>query len=270
MVSRPVAAITATGGRIGLGILSIIFTTRPRVHLGIIYLAPRRQVYNPQVDSWWTLGDWVGHQGEDLAVWKITCPFCMECGNFEEAFHAEKKKPNSRKKLNFSTLRCGNCAGYVMVLWSVSTFRGLHGFEVLPWPLKLDKHPEHWPENVGRFWLQAKRNIIGENWEAAVGMARSTLQVALRDKGAEGKNLQAEINDFAMKGELPPLMKDWADNVRALGNESLHPNPGGKPTDPQDARDIVQFLDFFLEYFYTLPHRIRAYRQRGEVQGDGA
>ena len=218
------------------------------------------------MDSWWQLGEVVGRRGEHLAVGEITCPFCMERGHFKTVFHREKKKPNSEKKLNFDTLRCENCAGFVMVLWSANQFgrgmRGLHEFRVLPYPLKLVTYPKHWPEEVGGYWLQAKRNIIDENWDAAALMARSTLQAAFRDKKAEGKNLQQEIGDFAEKGELPPIMKEWADNVRELGNKSAHPKPGKDPTDAQDARDIVQFLDFFLEYSYTLPHRIQEYRQR--------
>lgn len=67
------------------------------------------------MDSWWQLGEGHGSRGHELAMYQITCPFCMERGNFKTAFHAEKKKPNSEKKLNFDTLECGNCKGYVMV-----------------------------------------------------------------------------------------------------------------------------------------------------------
>ena len=217
------------------------------------------------MDSWWQLGEGYGQHGEKLAVYQITCPFCMERGNFKTVFHAEKKKPNSDKKLNFDTLECGNCAGYVMVLWSASEYghgRGLHNYEVLPWPLKFEQYPEHWPEAVGRYWLQAKRNIRDENWDAAAVMARSALQIALRDHNAEGRNLKQEIDSLAEKGILPPIMKEWSDHVRELGNESAHPNPNQGPTHPQDARDIVRFLDFLLEYLYTLPHRIQQYRER--------
>jgi hypothetical protein len=64
------------------------------------------------MDSWWQLGESYGQLGEKIAQYQIICPFCMERGNFKIAFHAEKKKPNSDKKLNFDTLECGNCAGY--------------------------------------------------------------------------------------------------------------------------------------------------------------
>lgn len=101
-----------------------------------------------------------------------------------------------------------------MVLWSAGEYSPLHNYEVLPWPLKLEKYPDHWPEAVGRYWLQARRNLKDENWDAAALMARSALQVALRDHKAQGKNLRQEIEDLAKKGILPPLMKEWSDNVR--------------------------------------------------------
>lgn len=210
--------------------------------------------------SWWELGEWSGQHGPDLALYRITCPFCSERGNFKIAHHAEKKKANGHKVLNFDTLECGSCKGYVMCLWSAS--RDMHAFRVLPWPLMHEKHPIHWPETVGRFWLQAKRNISGENWDATVVMARSAMQAALRDKGAQGANLKQEIEDLARKGLLPPIMKDWSDTLRDLGNDSAHPKPAQAPTSSRDAQDIVRYLDFLLEYLYDLPKQIAEYRAR--------
>jgi len=223
------------------------------------------------MDSWWQLGEGYGHKGNELALSRITCPFCMESGNFKTVFHADKKKPNSRKKLNFDTLECGNCKGYVMVVWSACEFPpnvGIHDYRVIPRPLKLDRWPEHWPDDIGRFWLQAKRSLLNENWDAAVLMTRSALQIAIRSHGASGQNLKQEINDLANEGKLPPIMKDWSDHVRELGNESAHPKPSGVPTNPQDAKDIVRFLDFLLECLYTLPHRIQEYRRRGQSDSE--
>jgi hypothetical protein len=100
------------------------------------------------------------------------------------------------------------------------------------------------------------------NWDAAAVMARSALQLALRAHGAEGANLKQEIDDLASKGLLPPIMKDWAHTVRDLGNDSAHPKVDQAPTNAKDASDIVGFLDFMLEYLYTLPKRISEYRGR--------
>jgi hypothetical protein len=174
------------------------------------------------MNSWWELGEGAGQLGETLAIYMIECPFCSEEGKFETEFHAEKKKPNSRKKLNFDTLKCVNCSGYVQVLWSASEFGGsqhLHSFRVQPWPLKIPDPPEYWPAEVGRCWQQAHRSLQHQSWDAAAVMARSALQAALRDHGAKGANLKSEIANLAGQGILPPLMREWSDQVRELGNE---------------------------------------------------
>ncbi|MCE9636436.1 MAG: DUF4145 domain-containing protein [Planctomycetes bacterium] len=212
------------------------------------------------MDSWWELGEGRGAGGMELAIQDITCPFCMERGNFRVAFHATKRHAQRPKVLNFDTLECGSCKGYVLCLWSAG--HGLHGYRVLPWPLKIDTHPKEWPEDVGRMWVQAHRSLEGENWDAAAVMARSGLQLALRRSNAVGSSLKKGIEDVASKGLLPPVMREWADTVRELGNDAAHPAPGQSPTDPQDARDIVRFLDYVLEYLYSLPDQIRQYRAR--------
>jgi len=219
--------------------------------------------------SWWSLGEGSGYRGEKLPMYEITCPFCMEKGNFKTVFHAEKKKSSSDKKLNFDTLECGNCKGYVMALWSTGEYsHDLYDYKVLPWPLRLETFPKNWPDEVGRYWLQAKRSLKDENWDAATLMARSALQVALRGQKAKGATLKKEIEDLASKGILPPIMKEWSDEVRELGNESAHPAPGQPAANPEDARDIIEFLDYLLEYLYTLPHQIEQYRKRRKDKKD--
>ncbi|GAB2615366.1 DUF4145 domain-containing protein [Novilysobacter erysipheiresistens] len=213
--------------------------------------------------SWWDLGEWSGQHGDTLALYQITCPFCMERGNFSVAFDAEKKKPNGSKVLHFSTLQCGSCAGYVMALWSAtSSHSNMHDYRVLPWPQRIDKAPEEWPPDVGRYWLQAHRSLRDENWDAAAVMARSSLQISLREQGATGNNLKQEIDDLGNKGLIPPVMRDWSHEVRELGNDSAHPTPGQAATSPRDAKDIVQFTHYLFEYLYTIPHRIAGYRAR--------
>ena len=222
------------------------------------------------MDSWWSLGEGMGYSGDKLFMHEITCPFCLENGNFKTVFHAEKKKANSNKQLNFDTLECGNCKGYVMALWSAGEYgHNIHDYKVLPWPLRLESFPNHWPADVGRYWLQSKRSLNDENWDAAALMARSALQVALRNQKAKGSNLKEEIEDLTSKGILPSIMKEWSNEVRELGNESAHPAFGQPATNPKDARDIIEFLDYLLEYLYTLPYQIEQYRERRKEKKEG-
>ena len=138
------------------------------------------------MDSWWELGESRGFQSGGLELWRLTCAFCGEKGNFELAYRGEKKKPNSGKRLNFDVYKCHNCAGFVHVLWSAGEFNhgtnGLYDYRVLPWPLDAKPEPsENWPEGMKRFWIQAHHSLINENWDAANVMARSALQFVVRD-----------------------------------------------------------------------------------------
>lgn len=153
-----------------------------------------------------------------------------------------------------------------MVMWSADEGGDLYNYRVLPRASRVVQYPEYWPETVGRFWIQAHRSLTDENWDASAVMARSALQCALRDQNAAGASLKQQIDSLGKAGVLPPVLKDWSDHVRELGNESAHPQPGQPACDPVDAGDIVNFLDFLLECLYDLPNRISTFRGRKSGQ----
>src|SRR5437763_1052632 len=88
-------------------------------------------------------------------------------------------------------------------LLSTGTVPSIHDYRVLPWHRSTTTHPRHWPEDVSRYWVEARRSIEGMNWTAAALMARSAVQLVARKHGAVGNNLRAEIDDLADKGLLP-------------------------------------------------------------------
>lgn len=219
------------------------------------------------MSSWWTLGEHSGQLGVSLATYQIECAFCGESGNYEYAYHAEKKQPNGRKVLNFDTLKCGNCGGYELVMWSASQHGGSHGmhdYHVLPWPLKVGNGSDNWPDNIRRFWRQAHDSLNNHNYDATAVMARSALQAVMRSQKATGKDLYGEIEDLATKGIIPTVIQEWAHEVRQLAKPAAHPGKDeeDEETSAEDAEDIVKFLDYLLEYTYDVPARIKKYRAR--------
>lgn len=210
------------------------------------------------MDSWWDLGQWSGYRGSELALYDITCAFCSERGRLARHHHVERASGN--RKLNYDILRCDSCGNFAMAVWAASG--NMHDRRIIPYPLRAERFPDTWPDDVGRFWLQAKRAQADQNWDAAAVMARSALQLALRYKQAKGRDLFGEIDDLASKGELPPLMKEWAHEVRLLARDPAHPQPGQEPTSVEDVRDAIKFLDFLLEYLFGLPASIAKFRGR--------
>lgn len=217
--------------------------------------------------SWWDLGEWSGYPGKTLATYQIACAFCGEKGNFETVQHLERQKPGSiGKTLNYDTLKCGHCGNFMFVFWSASSSgygsNAAHDYKVLPWHQSTTGYPKHWPQDVGQYWVEARRSIEGKNWTAAALMARSAVQLVARSHGAKGKNAKEEIDDLATKGLILPIMKEWAHEVRELANEGTHPQPGTTGTSQKDAKDVVEFLTFLMTVMYNLPKQIDEYRQR--------
>jgi len=83
-----------------------------------------------------------------------------------------------------------------------------------------------------------------------------------RNHEAKGRKLKEEIDDLAAKNLILPIMKEWAHEVRELGNEGAHPRPGGAETTEKDAKDVVEFLSFLMTVMYDLPNQIEEFRKR--------
>ena len=210
--------------------------------------------------SWWDIGEGSGYPtySGELRVDLVECGFCGEKGKF--AFHHSTEKKNSGGKvLHYDTLKCEQCGNFTFAFWSIGSSH-LQRVYQLPWLKQTTRWPEHWPSDVGRHWLQAKRSLETSNWDAAALMARSSVQLAIRRSGATGKNLFDEINDLGTKGLLPPIMVEWAHEVRVLGNDNAHPTPDAPGTLPKDAAAVVEYLSMLLKVLYDLPHQIASHR----------
>jgi hypothetical protein len=179
----------------------------------------------------------------------------------------EKKKPGQdRKVLHYDTLKCGHCGNLMFAFWSTSMSghgtNSIHDYRTLPWAKNTTSFPKHWPDDVGKYWLEARRSIEGKNWIAAALMARSAIQLVARKAGGKGSNLKQEIDDLAAKSLILPIMQEWAHEVRVLANEGTHPQPQTVGTSEKDAKDVVEYLSFLMQVMYNLPLQIKEYRGR--------
>jgi len=52
-----------------------------------------------------------------------------------------------------------------------------------------------------------------------------------------------------------------------LGNEGTHSDPLSTGV-KEDAKDVAEFLDYLLEYLYSLPKQIETYRARKKGKQD--
>jgi hypothetical protein len=114
--------------------------------------------------------------------------------------------------------------------------------------------PSHLPDNVGSYFRQGTDNLRRRNWDAAGTMFRKAVDIGLRHlhAGSTG-NLFDRINNLPQETGVTPAMKDWAHQIRRLGNDAAHED---EPFTEDDAKDLRSFTELFLTYAFSLPAMI--------------
>jgi hypothetical protein len=160
---------------------------------------------------------------------------------------------------------CGN--GVVAKFYSRSAnnfmewFQGKTGMagnanleETFPKPVAVAA-PRHTPENVERFYLQGMDNI-SRNFDAAGTMFRKSLDAALKHLDPTGKGtLEKRIDNLPTDKDVTPAMKEWAHQIRHLGNDAVHEED---PFTEAEAKSLQAFTELFLTYAFTLPGMLEA------------
>jgi hypothetical protein len=126
--------------------------------------------------------------------------------------------------------------------------------------------PEHLPETVAKAFRSAETNYrMPDGEDAAAMLYRRAIDVAIREKHPEIKGLLAvRIAKLVDAGLLPPAMKDWADQIRLIGNDGAH-EPDGVTV--EDLTPMRGFTEAFLRYFMTIPFEVAL--RRGQIDADG-
>ena len=208
----------------------------------------------------WELGQWSGYRSLSELYSRMTCGYCGYEYGYDVLYSIEKERADQRRALIYEVLKCGNCANISLAIRNSGDRGGLQNYVRIPHSTKHIKPPDTWPEDVGRLWLQAVKAIDSESWDGAAMLIRSCLQLSLRHAEATGDTLYKEIDSLVATGALPPLMKDWATEVRLLGNYSSHPKPGEAEVNSDAVKIAMRFLEFLLRYLFTLPVEIDRYR----------
>jgi Domain of unknown function (DUF4145) len=117
------------------------------------------------------------------------------------------------------------------------------------------------PETVARALDETLVALNGGAWNLAVTGFRTTLQLAVRDKGAKGRNLREEIEQLAGDGSIPASLKEWAHDIRAAGNDTAHPDQD-LPFGEQDAQELLALTQSILDYLFVVPARVEDRRTR--------
>lgn len=133
------------------------------------------------------------------------------------------------------------------------------------WPKKpVPNAPAHCPEAIANAFLQADTTIRRAGFsESTVAMDRRALEIATKRIAPDlaDETLYRRIELLAERHLLTPALKDWAHELRTLGNEALHEEDG---VSPEEARQTHELTRYVLTYLFTLPEQVRASREARE------
>jgi hypothetical protein len=134
--------------------------------------------------------------------------------------------------------------------WTVATI----------WPTKEPSiAPPHTPNPVKKRFLEGEDAFSRHNWNSAVAMYRSALDIATKGMNGVPQNrtfferLQWLHNNHG----ITPDIRSWADHVRIEGNAALH-DP--EEFEENDAKALRFFTEMFLRYVFELPGAVREFR----------
>ncbi|MBI4968850.1 MAG: DUF4145 domain-containing protein [Rhodospirillales bacterium] len=95
-------------------------------------------------------------------------------------------------------------------------------------------------------------NFHRGNWDACGMAGRKALDLATKhlDQSLADTKLVGRIDALAEAHRITPDLKEWAHEVRRLGNDAAHEDD---PFSKDDAEALIKFTRTFLEYAFTLP-----------------
>jgi hypothetical protein len=201
-----------------------------------------------------------------LAVKSVAfdCPHCLTRKAGFQGEHFNRRHPDQNEYIVvYQCQVCGNC---IVVLytsvgegnfknWMINSAAGNAQF-VAMWPKGGEPSvPEHLPDNIKSFYLQGMRNMQ-TNFDAAGTMFRKALDTTLKNIDPNGKGqLYQRIESLPAAIGVTPVMKEWAHEIRDLGNDAAHEE---EPFTEEEVKVLQQFTELFLTYTFTLPEKVKA------------
>ena len=196
----------------------------------------------------------------------LDCPHCLTqksgfCG------YSPVPSPLGQEVVFLMLLQCQVCGEgvvgkfrdgmHIMNDW-VNGRSGQSSIQLLgSWPNTITPRiPEHMPANIESFYSQGMDSLSRKNFDAAGTMFRKSLDTALKRLDPSGKgNLQQRIDKLPVAVGVTPAMKEWAHEIRELGNDAAHEE---EPFTEIEATTLQAFTELFLTYTFTLPGMLGA------------
>jgi uncharacterized protein DUF4145 len=194
---------------------------------------------------------WTGNQYEV----DYTCPHCSRATTTvpRALYQTERNRTDTLHT-------CPGCRQPIIVVVSHNDGAPSQNFRihsVFPMGKIDDSVPEEIDYPVREDFREAKRCFAVKAYKGAVTMCRRIVQVSAIALGASaGKRLVDQIDEITAKQVITPTLQRFAHEIRSVGNAGAHPSEDLDEINEEDAKDILEFTDQFLEHVYVMPKKL--------------
>ncbi|MDH5449058.1 MAG: DUF4145 domain-containing protein [Candidatus Bathyarchaeota archaeon] len=176
----------------------------------------------------------------------IVCPYCHVNSTIDLRTHAD----------GFNIYQCDNCSGLMLLIEK--------GREVVDqYPKRIPMVDKSVPPEISRDYTEAIKCFnVGAN-RGCVVMCRRALQSSVIERGARKGRLVDQIDELYGNQIITKDIRDWAHEIRLTGNIGAHPDDDGlEDIQPDNAEELLKFMEEYLNYVYIMPAKVAAKRAR--------
>jgi len=121
------------------------------------------------------------------------------------------------------------------------------------------------PEHIAGAATEATLCLSIGAFRAVGALARAVIEATAKDKGADGKNLEARIDALAAAELIREHTKEQAHEIRHFGNDMAH-GDFAEPVTEEEATEIIALMDEVLNEVYQSPARLARVREAREAK----
>jgi len=185
----------------------------------------------------------------------IVCPYCGRAARFADPEHRLPARFRQWPQASMGISTCPACGHPVM--FGLSPYRSDEVIDFLPHEIPAEPDPLI-PEVIRSDLHEAQKCMTVDAYKGVAVMCRRSLQGACIDQGAGPGTLSQQIEEVVGANKVHGALKEWADAIRLVGNDGAHPGEDGLDTvSEEDARDILDFTEQFLDLVYVVSARVK-------------
>lgn len=137
----------------------------------------------------------------------------------------------------------------------------IHDFVPTGWYPKaplIKEYPNSVPPGIAKVAAEAHGSMSVGHLQAAVLMARTTVEAVAKSQGITQGNLVAKIDELFNRHLVYEHVRDAAHEVRFVGNDAAHADLVDDPIGEKEATAILELMDMVLDGVFIAPAKTTA------------